>query len=153
MRDLRPDLTLRYIDAVDKPELWEGLRHDWVKIPQTGFWGEDNEWAYFLHGPGCRLTHVETGEIVEWDVGDIDRFNFNWFVNNLHSLIKQGKRDDDIDVICSILPDIEHMQDMTRDELSDQCYKWEKQIRPILEQLSDLVFLSRGSSFTYRIVK
>src|SRR5687768_15496502 len=37
------------------------LDRDW----QRGIWRE--VWSYWLHGAGRRLTHLQTGEPIEWD--------------------------------------------------------------------------------------
>jgi hypothetical protein len=43
---------------------------------QTGIW---NEWRYWIHGIGCRLTHLHTQEPLEWDAPDVNGFRFEWF--------------------------------------------------------------------------
>jgi hypothetical protein len=58
------------------------LRPDWRKrpeVPFVGYWGENNEWKYRLHGVGCELTHIETGEPLEWDVYGLTTFDHFWF--------------------------------------------------------------------------
>jgi hypothetical protein len=44
-------------------------RAEALGVPQVGFWKDydHNEWKYFLHGGGCRLTNTETGEPIEWN--------------------------------------------------------------------------------------
>jgi hypothetical protein len=46
-------------------------------LPQSGIWRdrENNEWRYFLHGSGCRLTNVNTGEPIDWDCPDISKYD------------------------------------------------------------------------------
>jgi Domain of unknown function (DUF6896) len=46
-------------------------------LPQTGIWrdGENNEWRYFLHGSGCRLTNTQTGEPIDWDCPDVNKYD------------------------------------------------------------------------------
>jgi hypothetical protein len=148
MRDLRPDLVMRYYDKTGTPAQWAELRGKYAKRPQTGYWGENSDWAYLLHGPGCRLTNVETKEVIEWDIGDLSRFNIDWFIKYLESLFKH-EPDDESSVIRSVLTYIEQTQSMSEDELDKQRYKWKKQIKSILEQLCALGFLSKGSSYTY----
>lgn len=58
--------------------------------PQSGFWGENQEWDYFIHGMGCRLRHVETGEPIEWDSPDLQRFDRFWFTDWLMWAITQS---------------------------------------------------------------
>jgi hypothetical protein len=50
-------------------------------LSQIGVWQdvEKNEWRYFLHGGGCRLTNLATGEPIDWDCPDTnsyDRYKF-----------------------------------------------------------------------------
>lgn len=51
---------------------------EYASATQWGYWGQDNEWNYFLHGVGCRLIHAITGEPIDWDVSDLDRFDPYW---------------------------------------------------------------------------
>jgi len=46
-------------------------------LPQGGVWcdGENNKWRYFLHGSGCRLTSVKTGEPIDWDCLDVNKYD------------------------------------------------------------------------------
>ncbi|MBI4761338.1 MAG: DUF6896 domain-containing protein [Chloroflexota bacterium] len=52
------------------------LRASERALPQSGFWrdSENNEWRYFLHGSGCRLTNIKTGEPIDWDCPDVNRY-------------------------------------------------------------------------------
>ncbi len=50
-------------------------------LPKEGIWrdSEQNEWRYSLHGGGCLLTNVKTGEPIDWDCPDVnvsDTFKF-----------------------------------------------------------------------------
>jgi hypothetical protein len=56
----------------------------------TGYWGENNEWRYYLHGVGCRLIHTITGEPVDWDASDPYRFDPYWFVEWLSWFLRQN---------------------------------------------------------------
>lgn len=53
------------------------LRSNERKLPQSGIWhdNENNEWRYFLHGSGCRLTNVNTGEPIDWDCPDVNNYD------------------------------------------------------------------------------
>jgi hypothetical protein len=46
-------------------------------LPQEGIWydNEQNEWIYFLHGNGCRLTNKKTGEPIDWDCPDVNSYD------------------------------------------------------------------------------
>jgi|GEM_PF-4123426 len=48
-------------------------------VPQSGFWGVNNEWQYFFHGGGCRLVHTVTKEPIDWDPPDITIFDLHKF--------------------------------------------------------------------------
>jgi hypothetical protein len=65
-------------------------------IASTGVW---REWDYFTHGMGCRLTHRETGERIEWDAPDLQRFENYWFVNWLIWLMQAHREDEDAAVL------------------------------------------------------
>lgn len=83
---------IQRIELVKKAILDLGIKVDelqrlgptaWVQngIPQTGIWKNDRDWQYFLHGKGCRLTNVVSGEILDWDSDnesgvDIDPYAF-----------------------------------------------------------------------------
>ena len=47
------------------------------KLNQTGIWQEKNgeNWTYFMHGGGCRLTNQITGEPIDWDCPSTLRFD------------------------------------------------------------------------------
>lgn len=48
---------------------------------QKGIW--KSEWAYRVHGVGCRLINIRTDEPIEWDAPNPDAFRFEWFWNHL----------------------------------------------------------------------
>ena len=152
LRDLRPDLVMRYYDKEGTLSQLAVLRDKYVRSASTGYWGENSEWAYFLHGPGCRLTHVHTKEVIEWDIGSLDKFNVDWFIRHLQSLFRQ-EVNDDLVLVGQLLPDAYRIKELTDHELSDQWWAWKKLIEPILLELCELGYLSKGSSFTYKIVR
>ena len=67
------------------------------KIHQSGVWfdNEKNEWRYFLHGSGCRLTNLKTGEPIDWDCPDVNKYDVWKFMFHLawqvSSLERAGK--------------------------------------------------------------
>lgn len=73
------------------------LRATERKLSQSGIWydNEKNEWKYFLHGSGCRLTNVKTGEPIDWDCPDVNRYDTWKFMFHLmwqlSSLERAGK--------------------------------------------------------------
>jgi hypothetical protein len=82
LSEIRPDL----LGGPGKPV--RPSKED-IKSTQSGYWGRDKEWRYFLHGRGCRLVHTVTGEPIEWDAPDVQRFDPHWFVNWLNWLRAQ----------------------------------------------------------------
>ncbi len=48
---------------------------------QVGIW--KNDWKHWVHGIGCRLTHIHTGEYLEWDAVDANGFDMGWFCDHL----------------------------------------------------------------------
>jgi hypothetical protein len=91
MKQLRPDIVARHENTY-APEMLAQLTLEYRRHPQSGYWGESQEWEYFLHGGGCRLTHRTTGEVIEWDIGSLKRFDKSWFVNWLMWLIETFTR-------------------------------------------------------------
>jgi len=53
------------------------LRASERALSQSGTWrdGETSEWRYFLHGSGCRLTNMKTGEPIDWDCPDVKKYD------------------------------------------------------------------------------
>jgi len=66
---------------------------DAAHIPQRGYWGDNNEWQYFLHGGGCRLIHTLTGEPLNWDAPKVERFDKFWFLDYLVWLLTNDSTD------------------------------------------------------------
>jgi hypothetical protein len=75
---------------------------EYIRATQIGHWGQDDEWDYFLHGGGCKLTHTVTGEVIEWDAPHLQHFDPSWFVNWLMWFINSHKDDGDL-LIKSVL--------------------------------------------------
>jgi hypothetical protein len=48
---------------------------------QYGVWKKT--WDYRLHGIGCKLTHRETKEPLQWDSPNPNAFRFDWFYEHL----------------------------------------------------------------------
>jgi hypothetical protein len=102
MSDLRPDLL---VVAKDKESSEQGVQMTqlYSQVPQSGQWGNDKEWWYFIHGRGARLTHAITQEPIEWDAPDIRAFDGFWFLNYLQWLLHQDTNDKTISVVKSWL--------------------------------------------------
>jgi hypothetical protein len=72
LRELRPEFLLSFDDYFD----W--IMQNPASNPDSGYWGEHRAWRYSIHGHGCRLTHIETGEPLDWNPPNVDVFNL-WF--------------------------------------------------------------------------
>ena len=79
IKKLRPQILVS-TQALDKQqiELPRGSRFD---TPQTGYWGADEEWRYYLHGLGCRIVNTTTQEPIEWNAPELQSFDKYWFIN------------------------------------------------------------------------
>ncbi len=151
LRDLRPDLIMR-VENRDNAEFWERWTQEtWLAFVKehvrrsTGEWGENNEWEYFLHGPGCRLTHKITKERLEWDLGSLRRFDKNWFLNYLLSLLDQNTNDEALATIRAWY----ESQEIVNPRNEPSYYLWREAILPILEQLQEMRLLSQQGEVGY----
>jgi hypothetical protein len=136
MRDLRPDTIMR-LERRGSPKVWAELRRAYAREPNIGYWGENNEWKYRIHGLGCHLTHTITGEVIGWDVGSLKRFDWHWFVDYLEWLLKTDDEDNNVKTIKSAL----QSHDINRDSLRAF-------ILPVLEQLEEAgVIRARGHRY------
>jgi hypothetical protein len=151
MRDLRPDIIMP-LENHGSPEEWTNLKIKYSKKSQLGYWGDNDQWEYFLHGGGCKLTHRQTGEIIQWDAGDLNKFNVDWFVDYLQWALKQNT-DEDIKTIHSIFEYIEAPTQQSREENLHQRLKLREQILPVLEQLHEKGLLNGNNQRThYKLV-
>jgi hypothetical protein len=66
----------------------EAFARNW----QSGIWRD--EWKHWAHGIGCRLTHIHTGERIEWDAPDLQAFDEGWFWNHLIWRMEQNTSED-----------------------------------------------------------
>lgn len=57
------------------------LANKYKHIPSSGIWRRYGTWRYYLHGGGCRLTNIISGEPIEWDAPHLNRLYMGWFVN------------------------------------------------------------------------
>jgi hypothetical protein len=108
MRELRPDITMTMLNIGTAHEQQEATKQFHKRRKEEGYsglgyWGANNEWQYFQHGLGCRLVHTVTQERIEWDLGNLCRFNRFWFVNYLEWLLSTDQSDQDVQVIRSWL--------------------------------------------------
>ena len=102
MTDLGLDVTTKFNsktplegNELEKFKKWSEQRS---KIPSRGTWvdKEGNKWEYFLHGEGCLLTNIETGEPIEWDIPQTDSFDPYFFHDNLFWQFKAESRYDKV---------------------------------------------------------
>jgi len=88
----------KQIAKSDNPQMKKlfqlALRSSERKLPQSGIWvdRESNEWIYFLHGKGCRLVNVKTGEPIDWDCPDINEYDRWKFMFHLMWQISSSER-------------------------------------------------------------
>ena len=87
--DALEDEQLRKIFAIAK-------RARARRLPQKGIWKDKNndEWKYFLHGGGCLLTNVHTGERINWNCPNVLAFDLWFFLDHLEWQLKSPDRKD-----------------------------------------------------------
>lgn len=137
LNDLRPDIVMRAMNIGSSKARAEA-RLKYYRTSPTGDW---NGWEYFVHGEGCRLTHKQTGERIEWDAGNLNKFDKTWFVNHLEWLLMQNSADKDIQIVNSSF----QLTARTTQALQEIIF-------PVLVQLSEKGFLSRSESNTHYVV-
>lgn len=61
------------------------------QISQTGTWYDATEqpWTYVLHGKGCQLTSLQTGEPIDWNAPHLTRFDTYFFLEHLRWQLQQ----------------------------------------------------------------
>jgi hypothetical protein len=86
-----PNLSAPTSDAATA--VWEAIERARSRraVNQTGKWGKSEEWDYFLHGKGCMLRNSLTGEEIDWDCPNPQRFNRYFFLEHLRWRIKMEK--------------------------------------------------------------
>lgn len=140
MRILRPDKVMR-VEGKGRPEEISRLTQKYMRTSQVGRWqNSEGEWDYFLHGNGCRLTHVETAEIIQWDLGSLKCFDKHWFIDYLRWYI--DTHDDDL--ARSVIAEYDPKQRDT--------YDFKQAIQFVLKQLSELGYLSEEKRQRYYLL-
>lgn len=104
LRQLRPDL-LMLMEKAPLLEIFAAIEK-YRGTPQAGFWGENKEWDYYIHGGGCRLIHITTGEPIEHDGPDPQDFDRYWFANWLKWFLETHKDDEKAKIISQSLVEI-----------------------------------------------
>ena len=82
-------------DNVQVQELFQvAKRVSERNLSQSGIWQdyENNEWQYFLHGGGCRLTNRKTGEPIDWDCPDVNSYDKYKFLHHLEWQLSSSER-------------------------------------------------------------
>jgi hypothetical protein len=86
----RQQLVVRVVveRGVNPADLVKGVGGWRSKTEQVGSWGV--EWRFFFHGGGCRLTHLQTKEAINWNGPDPFRFSPYFFAKHLLWRVAQG---------------------------------------------------------------
>ena len=76
-------------------------------LSQIGTWrdSENNEWRYFLHGGGCRLTNLGTGEPIDWDCPNVNSYDKYKFFYHLEWQMTASERADKFKLSRSVEKD------------------------------------------------
>jgi hypothetical protein len=155
MEQLRPDM-LRYMQQSreDKKAAFKEYLESLPKfsaVPFTGYWGEHEEWAYFIHGMSCRLTHTVTGEPSDWDAPDVYCFDEWKFSRYLEWALKHNADDE---VVSAVQATLSAYESILTDTLKHRYEDILKNFRTEqLVQLRDLGFLSDKGQFGYLLVQ
>jgi hypothetical protein len=122
MLEHRPDILIIASANATLDEKIEAAKMGLV-AQNKGTWGDDKAWEYEFHGVGCRMKHVLTGEIIEWDAPNENVFDQRWLVQYIiwlrgRSDIKGHKRIarylrslSEREVERRIMEQLAHMQD------------------------------------------
>ena len=142
LNDMRPDIVRRNMENYAPKDISDATVDYYLRHP-VGMWDSNDEWDYFIHGHGCRLTHKKTAEPIEWDTGDLKRFDKNWFLNRLMWRLESSSKDETIEIIRRNF----ETSDNTREALNEI-------ISPILTRLSERNLLSDSrNQIHYRILE
>jgi hypothetical protein len=150
LMDLRPHFVI-YADHRTKLTDKEGqevsrLRLKYYRSSPSGYWGTDNEWEYYVHGGGCRLTHTVTKEPLDWDAPNIYRFDKFWLVSYLEWLFQQQTDDEWVHILK--MQFAERSVSLQKGIFS----KLHEFIFPILEELQQLGVLSEPDNLNWYIL-
>ncbi|HRF97836.1 MAG TPA: hypothetical protein PLZ51_21660 [Aggregatilineales bacterium] len=80
IQELRPDFFIVHDKSISNEDVLKVVRQ-YQKVPFRGTWQKYGTWEYYIHGIGCRLTNLVSGEIIEWDIPHITHFERLWFMN------------------------------------------------------------------------
>ncbi len=125
--DLHPRLILRQKNITNPRERAEFIKNYWRTTKGIGIW--QNEWKYRVHGAGCQLINIHSGEPLHWDIGHRNRFDKSWFVDYVVWILNKAEREKFLAPLLSRL-----------DEISR--YNVQEVVFPILNDLSKKQVLS-----------
>jgi hypothetical protein len=97
IKDLRPKFLLNTTPA--EALYLAALEAQVDGIPDVGYWGDENEWSYHIHGGGCRLIHTVTEEPIDWNAPNPEVFDLFSFLKHLEWEMEQESENDDITII------------------------------------------------------
>jgi hypothetical protein len=96
-KDKTPNFNLDENASDETREMFDVARRAEARqVSQVGSWGETGEWEYFLHGKGCRLRNVHTGEVIDWDCPNVLAFDPHFFLYHLEWQLETGFREDEL---------------------------------------------------------
>jgi len=81
LQELRPHFFAVHDKSVSGIDLVNLVRQGILHVPFTGTWQKYGTWKYYIHGAGCRLTNMISGEVIEWDTPHVTDFDLKWFMN------------------------------------------------------------------------
>ena len=111
LQELRPHFFAVHDKSVSGIDLVNLVRQGILHVPFTGTWQKYGTWKYYIHGAGCRLTNMISGEIIEWDTPHVTHFERLWFmqwvnwvkkVNNTYQSLSE-------DVVYGLLHQLEEV--------------------------------------------
>jgi len=83
--DQRPSRPLSASASDEARSMWEAIQRARTRraVTQQGSWGDSGEWVYFLHGKGCMLRNIATGEMIGWNCPNARAFDPYFFLEHL----------------------------------------------------------------------
>lgn len=108
LMELRPYSFMKVGENTTVEILMETVKN-YAHIRDIGVWNKYGQWKYYLHGRGCRLTNLISGEIIEWDAPHVTDFKPDWFLNwvNWVKKVNRDYHELSIDEIPSVLNQLE----------------------------------------------
>lgn len=84
-QDVIPEQIEKSNDPYEQKMIQLAIQASERKLQQSGIWidSEKNDWKYFLHGSGCLLVNLKTGEPIDWNCPDVNRYDIWKFMSHL----------------------------------------------------------------------